>query len=190
MSHWNLHSAKTAALPQLRPAIQVQAARTDHCEADPRQSKTRDNQKLQQRTTIISSCPCIRYHLHQMREIEHSSCAYSCCSMCSLYTCANKVSMMPAMHLLSSLLRFRGLNSMGPRSTLCWTTSDGPASPLGMKMPRDSSEPGGIGLPANTSLHSDIIHNAISSENFDLVYDETLNLLNLFKADTKRGPFG
>ena len=39
-------------------------------------------------------------------------------------------------------------------------------------------------------LHSDIIHNAISSDFFDLVYDETLNLLNLFKADTKRGPFG
>ena len=39
-------------------------------------------------------------------------------------------------------------------------------------------------------LHSDIIHNAISSEILDLVYDETLNLLNLFKTDTKRGLLG
>ena len=38
-------------------------------------------------------------------------------------------------------------------------------------------------------LHSDLLHNAISSGNFEFVYDELLTLIHLFKADTNRGPF-
>ena len=38
-------------------------------------------------------------------------------------------------------------------------------------------------------LHSDLLHNAISSGNFESVYDELLTLIHLFKADTNRGPF-
>ena len=38
-------------------------------------------------------------------------------------------------------------------------------------------------------LHLDLLQNAISSGNFESVYDELLTLIHLFKADTNRGPF-